>query len=111
MNLAREWWCLKLWKGLIIDNRKSDLCQKDKEVLMMISSVKVEKFEPFGKAFCSRHPFAALPKTSNKRSILESEIKPVSQPISPKAPIERLLKREMNDGLRWCGSLAWRSTQ
>ncbi|XP_027050305.1 anaphase-promoting complex subunit 1-like [Pocillopora damicornis] len=43
---------------------------------MMISSVKVEKFEPFGKAFCSRHPFAALPKTSNKRSILESEIEP-----------------------------------
>lgn len=78
---------------------------------MMISSVKVEKFEPFGKAFCSRHPFASLPKTSNKRSILESEIEPVSQPISPKAPIERLLKREMNDGLRWCGSLAWRSTQ
>lgn len=42
----------------------------------MISSVKVEKFEPFGKAFCSRHPFASLPKTSNKRSILESEIEP-----------------------------------
>ena len=42
---------------------------------------------------------------------LHPEIEPVSQPISPKAPIERLLKREMNDGLRWCGALAWRSTQ
>ena len=26
---------------------------------MMISSVKVERFEPFGKTFCSQHPFAA----------------------------------------------------
>ena len=25
---------------------------------MMITCVKVEKFEPFGKAFCSQHPFA-----------------------------------------------------
>lgn len=25
---------------------------------MMISSIKVERFEPFGKAFCLQHPFA-----------------------------------------------------
>ena len=27
-------------------------------MVRMISSVKVERFEPFGKAFCSQHPFA-----------------------------------------------------
>ena len=26
---------------------------------MMTSSLKVESFEPFGKGFCSQHPFAA----------------------------------------------------
>lgn len=29
--------------------------------MMIISSAKVENFEPFGKAFCSQHPFAASP--------------------------------------------------
>ena len=29
--------------------------------MMIISSAKVENFEPFGKAFCSQHPFAAIP--------------------------------------------------
>ena len=31
------------------------------EMMVMISSVAVENFEPFGKASCSQHLFAAIP--------------------------------------------------
>ncbi|KAL9954101.1 hypothetical protein ACROYT_G041596 [Oculina patagonica] len=39
----------------------------------MISSLKVEKFEPFGKAFCSQHPFASPGNLGDSRSNQESK--------------------------------------
>ena len=44
----------------------------------MISSVKVEKFEPFGKAFCSQHPFAGPGSLGDSRSNQESKNDSVS---------------------------------
>lgn len=50
--------------------------------MMIISSAKVENFEPFGKAFCSQHPFAASPcepqDGSRSKQGAESTNKPVS---------------------------------
>ncbi|KAJ7330710.1 Anaphase-promoting complex subunit 1 [Desmophyllum pertusum] len=42
---------------------------------MMIGSVKVEKFEPFGKAICSQHPFACVRSQADSRSNQESKNK------------------------------------
>lgn len=45
----------------------------------MISSLKVEKFEPFGKAFCSQHPFASPGNLGDSRSNQESKNESVSK--------------------------------
>lgn len=44
----------------------------------MITSVEVEKFEPFGKAFCSQHPFANAQSQANSPSNQENKNESVS---------------------------------
>ena len=40
----------------------------------MITCVKVEKFEPFGKAFCSQHPFANVPNQEDKNETVSLSV-------------------------------------
>ena len=44
----------------------------------MITSVEVEKFEPFGKAFCSQHPFANAQSQADSPSNQEDKNESVS---------------------------------
>ena len=44
----------------------------------MITSVEVEKFEPFGKAFCSQHPFANVKSQADAPSNQEDKNESVS---------------------------------
>ena len=44
----------------------------------MISSVKVEKFEPYGKTFFSQHPFASVQNQGDTRANHESKNESVS---------------------------------
>ena len=42
---------------------------------MMTSSLKVERFEPFGKSFCRQHPFAGSLEEQD-----DSSLKPLANP-------------------------------
>ena len=81
--LAREWRRTELRRRThsdIVDHNLSLITyQKIEKVLTMISSVKVEKFEPYGKAFFSQHPFASVPNQgTDTRANHESKNESVS---------------------------------
>lgn len=50
---------------------------KDYDFLMMISTVKIERFEPFGKGFCSQHPFARSACANHGHDGLRSKQEPM----------------------------------